>query len=425
MLICLAVVIPAAGFAASFSEAPQHEALVNPVSNGDVAPPIESGASCQTASETGFEVCDDTNANFLSAYLNYGVQNVGYPISTRYKRDGFITQAFQKAIFQWRADTGTVAFKNVFDELSNQGLNDRLLSSRQTPHPLPADWDGDIPFAQVVQKRQALLTRAALQTAYFAASDPLTFFGLPTSEVQDMGNHYAIRLQRAVLQEWKEDVSWASIGEVTIANGGDIAKEMGALPAFALAPGGAPVASAPAAPTVASAPAAPTVASAPAAPTVAPAPAAPTVAPAPAPAAPAPAPVSARDTERKLDPRLEALGVTIQEANVAPGEPYWRLIEVFWHNEKEAGGRHHIYVDVKDESGTNLAGQAIRFAWGSGELVLPSSTNFPMYAAGHSYSVEILGMPSDVVGGIGLGTPDQRYHTIHTEFFVRFQRAIK
>lgn len=394
MLISLAVVIPAAGFAASFSEVPQQERLVYSVSNADVAPPIEASASCDTASETGFKVCDDANANFLTAYLNYGVQNVGYPISTRYKRDGFITQAFQKAIFQWRADTGTVAFKNVFDELSNQGLNDRLLSSRQTPHPLPAGWDGDISFAEVIQKRQALLTRPALRTAYFAASDPLTFFGLPTSEVEDMDNHYAIRLQRAVLQEWKEDVPWASMGEVTIANGGDIAKELGALPAFALAPGGAPVASAPAVPTV-------------------------------APAAPTPAPVSASSTERKLDPRLEALGITIQDANVAPGEQYWRVIEVFWHNEKEAGGRHHIHVETRDENGGNIAGLPIRFAWGSGEQVLPSSNNFPMYAAGHSYSVEILGMPSDVVGSLGMGTPEQRYHSIHTEFFIRFQRTIK
>ena len=95
MLMSLAVVIPAAGFAASFSEAPQHESLVYPANDGEVAPPIEASASCDTIAETGFKVCDDTNARFLAAYINYGVQNVGYPISTRYKRDGFITQAFQ------------------------------------------------------------------------------------------------------------------------------------------------------------------------------------------------------------------------------------------------------------------------------------------------------------------------------------------
>ena len=38
-----------------------------------------------------------------------------------------------------------------------------------------------------------------------------------------MGNHYAIRTQKTVFQQWKEDVPWAKAGEVTLANGGDIA----------------------------------------------------------------------------------------------------------------------------------------------------------------------------------------------------------
>jgi hypothetical protein len=83
-----------------------------------------------------------------------------------------------------------------------------------------------------------------------------------------MGNHYAVRLQRAVIQEWKQDVPWAKAGQATVANGGDIAKEAGLFPAPALAAGVAG-----AAPTVAAAPAAPAAA--------APAPAAPAGAPAP------------------------------------------------------------------------------------------------------------------------------------------------
>ena len=192
--------------------------------------PVAANASCQAFNETGFSACDDSNAGFLSAVQYYGLQNVGYPISARYSRDGFVTQAFQKAILQWRPNTNTVAFVNVFDELHNAGLDQQLLEQRQTPNPLPAGWDGNASFEQVVQNRQALLTRPALRAAYFAASEPLTFFGLPTSEVQDMGNHYAIRLQRVVLQEWKEAVPWAAAGQVTIANGGDIAKELGFLP---------------------------------------------------------------------------------------------------------------------------------------------------------------------------------------------------
>lgn len=186
----------------------------------------------------GFTVCDDEQARFRSAFQNWGLQNIGYPISQRYARDGFVTQAFQKAIMQWRPESNTVALVNIFDDLHNAGFDETLLRVRQTPPQLPADWDDPgLSFNQIIQRRQALLnTRPALRRTYFASTDPLNFFGLPTSEVIDMGNHYAIRLQRAVLQEWKENVPWARAGQVTIANGGDIAKELGALPSEALVP---------------------------------------------------------------------------------------------------------------------------------------------------------------------------------------------
>ena len=229
----LLTLIPTSLFAASQPDAALLHAVTAP-QNAEVAPPIAPGASCQTFEETGYTVCDDENANFLAAFSTHGLQHVGYPVSNRFVRDGFVTQAFQKAIFQWRADTQRVAFVNIFDELHDRGSDDTLLSTRQVPNQLPAGWDGDVDFNTVIQKRQALLIRPALRDAYFGVSDPLTLFGLPTSEVQDMDNHYAIRLQRAVLQEWKEDVPWASAGQVTIANGGDIAKELGHLPGFAI-----------------------------------------------------------------------------------------------------------------------------------------------------------------------------------------------
>lgn len=187
--------------------------------------------------EGGFSVCDDQEANFRTPFERWGLQKIGYPISRRYNRDGFVTQAFQKAIMQWRPDGNYVALVNIFDDLHNGGFDDVLVRDIQTPRQFPAGWDGDIPFDEVVIKRQALLeVRPALRETYFASSDPLTFYGLPTSEVEDVGNHYAIRLQRAVLQEWKEDVPWASAGQVTIANGGDIAKRFEALPGLALVP---------------------------------------------------------------------------------------------------------------------------------------------------------------------------------------------
>ena len=92
-------------------------------------------------------------------------------------------------------------------------------------------------WAQIIANRQALLnTHPAIRARYFSVGAPLTVFGLPVSRVEDMGNHYAIRTQRAVFQQWKEAVPWARAGEVTIANGGDIAKELGWLSGAALQP---------------------------------------------------------------------------------------------------------------------------------------------------------------------------------------------
>jgi hypothetical protein len=229
------------GGTSTVSATPTPSAPATSGTSGAVVP-VAANASCRAFTETAgangqFRVCDDSQANFLTALNRYGVQNIGYPISQRYQKDGFITQAFQKAILQWRPDSQSVAFVNIFDELHGAGYDERLEEVRQVPTQLPDGWDGAIPFAEVVVKRQGLLEeRPALRNAYFAASDPITFFGLPTSEVTDMGNHYAIRLQRAVLQEWKEEVPWARAGQVTIANGGDIAKELGNLPTAALIP---------------------------------------------------------------------------------------------------------------------------------------------------------------------------------------------
>lgn len=199
-------------------------------------------AICQFYTETaegkgGYAVSDEGGVMFGSAFQQWGLDKIGYPISQRYERDGFVTQAFQKGIMQWQGDSGRVVLVNIFDDLHNAGHDESLLATRQTPGQLPAGWDGDLSFDDVVKKRQALLDeRPALRAAYFAASDPLTFYGLPTSEIVDMGSHYAVRLQRTVLQEWKEEVPWAKVGDVTIANGGDIAKELGELPADVLLP---------------------------------------------------------------------------------------------------------------------------------------------------------------------------------------------
>ncbi len=187
----------------------------------------------------GYLVADDGAAAFWSAFQSLGgVAVVGYPVSRRFMHGGFVTQAMQKAVFQWRPESKSVAFVNVFDDLSAAGKDDFLLEVRSTPKPAPFPDEAGRPFGDVIKIRQSALdVRPAMKAIYFAAGDPVLQYGLPTSQVADMGSHFAIRLQRAVIQEWKQDVPWARAGQATVANGGDIGKEAGLWPAAAVVPG--------------------------------------------------------------------------------------------------------------------------------------------------------------------------------------------
>lgn len=158
-----------------------------------------------------------------------------------------------------------------------------------------------------------------------------------------------------------------------------------------------------------------------------------------APAAAEAAPVEAAEVApapvrpRTLDLRLDALGVTIADAPVAPGEQYWRIIEVRFADEVESGGKHHIYADALDENGNRVVGQPITVYWGDGNLTLPLEDkpapdfgyNFQMYAAGYAYSVKVEGLPSDILQGAGMGDVQNRFTGIHTSYYVTFQRATK
>jgi uncharacterized protein YkwD len=186
----------------------------------------------------GFAVLDDGSAQFWSEFQRLGgVAGVGYPISQRFTWDGFVVQAMQKGVLQWRPEVGRAYFVNVFDQLALAGKDDWLLSVRSTPRPLGSDFDGGRSWDEVVAGRLALLdANPAIKAVYFAVSDPLNLYGLPASRVVDNGDHYAIRLQRAVIQQWKVVVPWARAGQVTVANGGDVGKEAGLFPATVLMP---------------------------------------------------------------------------------------------------------------------------------------------------------------------------------------------
>lgn len=166
--------------------------------------------------------------------------------------------------------------------------------------------------------------------------------------------------------------------------------------------------------------------------------AAPAVAAAPVEAAPAEAPppeeaVVAAAAPRNLDARIGALGVSIEDASVEPGQPYWRLIEVRWEDEVQSGGKHHIYVDVMDENGNRIVGQPVTVFWGDGSHTAALEDkpapdlgfNYQMYAAGYAYNVKVEGLPSDVLRGAGMGDLQNRFHGIHTSYYLIYQRAIR
>lgn len=134
---------------------------------------------------------------------------------------------------------------------------------------------------------------------------------------------------------------------------------------------------------------------------------------------------------RQWDGRLDLLGVRVEPAAVAPGQPYWRLVEARWANEQESQGKHHIYVNVLDENGQRIIGQPVVVRWHDGQVVIKTedkpepefSCNFQMYTVLGAYDLYVDGLPSEKVLGMGLGTPELPNWTIHTSFYLVFQRT--
>ena len=193
------------------------------------------------AGNTGYAITDDKGIPFWTSFQRLGgVQAVGYPASQRFVWDGFTVQVMQKVVFQWHADTGQVMFVNVLDRLHDAGKDAWLQSERQTPPPFDTAPDTGLSWSQVEQRHWAFLaTNTAIQQRYWADTDPLNHYGLPMSYA-DEGNSFVIRCQRVVFQYWKVAVPWAAAGQVTIANGGDLAKEAEMFPAAAVTPQPAP-----------------------------------------------------------------------------------------------------------------------------------------------------------------------------------------
>lgn len=193
-------------------------------------------------SPAGFSVTDTSGVPMWSGLNNFGgVDVLGYPVSRRFQMDGFTVQAFQKAVLQWHPENSSFAFLNTFDVLHDRGRDDWLSVYRQTPPPADTSPDSGLSFDRVMARHLAMLDKVPkpLKDAFLGDSDWIDHYGLPVA-TQETQNSVVVRAQRAALQYWKEAVPWAAKGSVTVANGGDLAKEAGVFPWLAVTPENAP-----------------------------------------------------------------------------------------------------------------------------------------------------------------------------------------
>ena len=195
-----------------------------------------NGAAPGTSSR-GFSITDEGGISFWSEFQRLGgVDVLGYPVSRRFLLDGFVSQATQKFILQWRPERQQAWFVNVFDVLYEQGKDDWLFSARQIPRHPGSAADRGLSWGEIKLRHWQLLDQdAEIKSLFESAQDPLAWYGLPIS-FADMGNALVLRAQRAAFQKWKEAVPWAPAGYITIANGGDLAKEAGLIPLEAAVP---------------------------------------------------------------------------------------------------------------------------------------------------------------------------------------------
>ena len=96
----------------------------------------------------------------------------------------------------------------MFDDLSRLGFDARLKLGSSPPRNNFRKPAWTLPKYRPPHRPAGCRTGPAGQ--YESVSDPLRWFGLPQSPVREYGDGLlrSIRLQRAVLQLWTEDVPW-------------------------------------------------------------------------------------------------------------------------------------------------------------------------------------------------------------------------
>lgn len=180
----------------------------------------------------GFEITNEDGIPFWSAFDRLGrVEKLGYPISNRYDCFGFVCQATQRGILQWDPANERVTLLNTLELIAQLGHDEWLRAQVFVPPPtgLAPDPIGD--FSSIYDHRVSQLASDwPIYNAYVSDKRSLELYGLPVSSPQTIGQVVAVRFQRNVLYHW--------IGDDTVfaALAGDLAKQVGLVPAGSCTP---------------------------------------------------------------------------------------------------------------------------------------------------------------------------------------------
>ncbi|HEX6512377.1 MAG TPA: hypothetical protein VF157_08765 [Chloroflexota bacterium] len=188
-----------------------------------------------TGPQYGYRITDEGGLGFWSEFKRLGgVNALGYPASRRYAMPGFMAQATQKVILQWRPDVSPprAYFLNVFDAFHDQGKDSALQQQYGIPPQLDPSFDAGKAPDQVQAARIALLNEDPPIAAFYKASaNPALYYGLPTSKLANAGAFNIVRLQRVAIQHWNQaGPGGIGAGDVTVVNGGDVAKVFALVP---------------------------------------------------------------------------------------------------------------------------------------------------------------------------------------------------
>ena len=192
----------------------------------------------------GYLVLDDDKGAFWTEFRRYGgVDVLGYPVSQPYhypanNDGGYWYQAFERGVLQWRPELGRADMANVFEQFTEQGLDDDLAV---LGIPGPRTLDDRSTLGAEINDRMSWLTEPRFlarfffdpvaahssepsrdgQSAFTTQEQAWSFFGLPQSMPERLTlvgpgrqslyplvhSFMAQRFQKAGMQLFFEDVA--------------------------------------------------------------------------------------------------------------------------------------------------------------------------------------------------------------------------